>query len=190
MMMQERFSWIVSYLLIGATAIWPRPWPPQTKKIPNAPQAGNSEFVTRNNQGPFDGVKTSLINATSIEWWYFDACSDDGKQGVAAWMFTTNPLALGQNFTQVDFILFHARFLDGTGVDKFIPSEGLVVQTLGEGSSGFYDGIGSGWTGAPDLSTFSFFFDAEEEGVSGSVHIKSVCATLEIFQALSNFVTG
>jgi len=58
-------------------------------------------------------------------------------------------------------------------MNAFIPSEGLVVQTVGEGSSGFYGGIGSGWVGAPDLSAYSFFFDAQEAGVSGSVYINS-----------------
>jgi len=173
-MVKASIGSLIALLLLGVSVIWPRPWPPETKIIPNRPQAGSATYVTNNTQGPFDGAKASLINATNIEWWYFDACSEDGKQGVAAWMFTTNPLALGQNFTEVDFILFHARFADGTGMNAFIPSEGLVVQTVGEGSSGFYGGIGSGWVGAPDLSAYSFFFDAQEAGVSGSVYINSV----------------
>lgn len=148
-----------------------------TKTIPNTPEVGNATYITNNSQGPFDGVKISLIDTANIEWWYFDACSEDGTQGVAAWMFTTNPVALGFDFTEVDFILFHARFTDGTGIDTFLPAKGLVVQALGEGSSGLYDGIGSGWLGAPDLSSYSLFFNNQESNISGSVFVRSVCIT-------------
>lgn len=165
---------LIAFLLVGVGAIWPRPWPPTTTIIPDTPQVGSATYITNNTQGPFDGVKASFINATNIEWWYFDALSVDGTQGVAAWMFTTNPLALGQNFTEVDFILFHARFADGTGMNAFLPSTGLVVETVGEGSSGFYEEIGSGWFGAPDLSSYTFFFNDLESNITGNVYVQSV----------------
>ena len=149
-------------------------WPPQTCLIPPQPQTGNAVFISNNTQGPFDGPKSSIVNSSVIEWWYFDATSEAGDQGIAVWFFNTSPTGLGLDLPTSNWLLIHSRFSDGTGSNTFIPAGEVIVQTVGDGSSGLFTGTGSGWSGAPDLSTYSFFFDSPTYNISGNVFLTSV----------------
>lgn len=144
---------------------------PTTRVIPPHPVKGDSSFIDTHRDGPFDGPHTDLINATAIEWWYFDASSMEGDQAVAVWWMTSNPAAIGLNFTSSNWFIFHSRFKDGTSFDTFIPAEDVIIKTNGDGSSGLYTGTGSGWSGTPDMSHYSLSFDIQDEGIKGEVQI-------------------
>ncbi|KAF2494792.1 hypothetical protein BU16DRAFT_445564, partial [Lophium mytilinum] len=122
-----------------------------------------------------DGPHTDLINSTAIEWWYFDASSMEGDQAIAVWWMTSNPAAIGLNFTSSNWFIFHSRFKDGTSYDTFIPADEVIIKTTGDGSSGLYTGAGSSWSGTPDMSDYSMSFDIRDEGIKGEVQITRVC---------------
>lgn len=182
-----QFLWLLLAALIQATRFQEqtflappqtRFWPPETYIIPPKPQKGEAVFITNNSQGPFDAPKSSLINSTVLEWWYFDATSEGGDQGIAVWFFNTDPSALGFDIPSSNWLLVHTRFTDGTGQDFFIPAGEAIVQTIGDGSSGVWTGAG-GWSGSPDLSKYEFRFDNAEFKISGNVIITSVSIRIQ-----------
>ncbi|KAF5003895.1 hypothetical protein FDECE_9600 [Fusarium decemcellulare] len=137
-------------------------WRPKTHVIPPQPQTGEASYIAKGSQGPWDGPKSSLINSTNFEWWYFDARSQDGDQGVAVWYMNSNPARFGLDLPTSNWFIFHARFLDGEGIDVVVPAEKAIINSFGEGSTGLWQGSGSGWAGAKDLSKFTLTFDTAE----------------------------
>lgn len=144
---------LISSLFFRVKSIY---WPPTIHIIPPSPVPGITGFVAGASQGPFDGLKSSIINETILEWWYFDACSSSGDQGIAVWFFTTSALNLGLSVPSSNFLLVHAHFSDGTGSNAFIPTYDAIILTEDEGSTGLFSGAGSGWSGASDLRNYEF----------------------------------
>ncbi|KAH8706310.1 hypothetical protein BGZ61DRAFT_531516 [Ilyonectria robusta] len=148
-------------------------WFPRTFSIAPQPQDGVASYITKGSEGPWDGPKSSLINSTNFEWWYFDAASRSGDQGVAVWFMNSNPARFGLDLPTSNWFIFHARFADGEGMDLVVPAESAVINTFGEGSTGLWEGTGSGWAGATDLSKFTISFDMPDKGITGVVDVTS-----------------
>lgn len=149
-------------------------WAPQTFVIEPQPQDGLASYITKGSEGPWDGPKASLINETNFEWWYFDARTNNGDQGVAVWFMNSNPARFGLDLPTSNWFIFHARFQDGTALDTVVPADMAIINTFSEGSTGFWSGTGSGWAGSGDLSKFTLTFDVPEKNIKGIVDVISV----------------
>jgi hypothetical protein len=149
-------------------------WSPQTFVREPGLQNGPASYITKGSEGPWDGPKASLINETNFEWWYFDAHTKNGDQGIAVWFMNSNPARFGLDLPTSNWFIFHARFEDGTGLDTVVPADTAIINTFSEGSTGFWSGTGSGWAGSPDLSKFTLTFDVPGENIKGIVDVISV----------------
>lgn len=125
----------------------------------------------------FDGPKLSSVNSTVFDWWYFDAVSEDGQDQVSVIFFHTDGTAQGfaQGFGTVNYILFTARFSNGTIYEQLLPGTTSTVTTSGDGASGVWSGTGAEFHGTPDLSRYTVILEDLGLDISGSMSLKSVC---------------
>lgn len=167
----------------GVVAKWPRHLehrglpPPTQKQIPPLPQLGISELeFTTTSATPFDGSKTSIVNATTFDWWYFDAVATDLSASITVVFFTclSGPLGFDLDLPTVNFIIVTGMFDDGTTFTEIILGGDATIATSGDGSSGSFDLTGSGWTSTPDLSEYTVSLDAPLAGVTGILKLPSV----------------
>lgn len=126
-------------LLLSSTNVV-KYWPPHVKVIPPHVVEGTTAFVDTPRDGPFDGVHSSIVNESTIEWWYFDASSNEGDQGIGVWFMTSDPARIGLDVPSTNWFLFHSRFSDGEAFDTFVPADEVIIQSIGDGSSGVYTG--------------------------------------------------
>lgn len=68
------------------------------------------------------------------------------------------------------------RFANGTNGTVVLPANGATVTTVGQGSSGIFNGTGWSWAGSPDLSYYKITLDSPESGLVGSFILKSEAA--------------
>ncbi|KAF7548893.1 hypothetical protein G7Z17_g6764 [Cylindrodendrum hubeiense] len=85
----------------------------------------------------------------------------------------SNPARFGLDLPTSNWFIFHARFADGEGIDLVVPADSAVINTFGEGSTGLWEGTGSGWAGATDLSKFTISFDIPNKEIKGVVDVTS-----------------
>ncbi|KAH6955742.1 hypothetical protein BKA56DRAFT_738151 [Ilyonectria sp. MPI-CAGE-AT-0026] len=140
---------------------------------PPQPQQGHATYVTKGSGGPFDGIKSDIINSTNFEWWYFDAISKSGDEGVAIWFMNANPTGWGLDLPTSNWMMFHARFADGDALDLILPGNTAILNEYGEGASGVWEGLGASFVGSKDLSQFSLSFDFPGKGIAGIVDVIS-----------------
>jgi hypothetical protein len=124
-----------------------------------------------------DGPRVFPINATTFDWWYFDAVSDDGTQAVTIIFFTSSYIGFSFNPTSaIDplNIYVFANFPNGTSTSFPVPATSVTITTDGNGATGEWTGTGIGFQGAADLSTYNVTFDNALLGLSGSISLASV----------------
>ena len=153
----------------------------QTINVSNEIHLGNSVAQFVSGASGLDGPKMNPeINATSFDWWYFDAVSSNNSCAVVIVFYMTTdlgfPFVLPLSTLSVDIF---ATFDDGTLV--FLPLNDLplsagtaTVVTDGDGSSGIWDGTGFQWKGSPDLSQYVVTIDSPLLGVTGTLVLSSV----------------
>ncbi|KAL4906209.1 hypothetical protein BDW74DRAFT_177229 [Aspergillus multicolor] len=138
----------------------------------------------------FDAPKVHPVNATTYDWWYFDAVQqpvpgDDGSpiQAHVAFTFYTlgsdsfevltgqfpNGLPSG-NMVQITF-----AWPNGTvDLPVDLPAGDAIITVEGDGSSGNFTGTGCSWKGTPDMSAYVVNINVPEHQLNGSLYIKSV----------------
>ncbi|KAH9211042.1 hypothetical protein DL95DRAFT_258662, partial [Leptodontidium sp. 2 PMI_412] len=124
---------------------------------------------------PFDGPKLNHVNATTFDWWYFDAVSNDATMQLSIVFFSTESTTLGFPFSTgtTNFIVVTALFNNGTVYQNIIPGGDAVITTVGDGSSGTFDLTGGSWVGSPDLSHYEVNVENLLVGISGSMKLQS-----------------
>lgn len=148
----------------------------QAINVSNEIRLGNSIAQFVSGASGLDGPKMDPeINATSFDWWYFDAVSENSCAVVIVFCVTTDlgfPFVPPLSTLSVDIF---ATFEDGTLV--FLPLNDLplragtaTVVTGVDGSSGSWEGIGFEWKGAPDLSQYVVTIDSPLLGITGTLH--------------------
>ncbi|KAH8805358.1 hypothetical protein F5884DRAFT_679389 [Xylogone sp. PMI_703] len=150
---------------------------PTSTVYPLLPPLGPSTGVFTVDQTlPFDGPKLDHVNATTSDWWYFDAVSDDGSTQITIVFFSAEATTLGFPTTlgTSNFVVFTALFDNGTIYQNFIPGGDATIITIGDGSSGNFSLTGGTWAGAPDLSSYEVEVDNALVGISGSMKLKSI----------------
>lgn len=119
----------------------------------------------------FDGPKVSPINATAVDWWYFDSLSADGKSSFVI-TFLMQPSIIDR--THVLLVNFVANFPNGTSTTASALASSAVVVTHGQGSSGQFIGTGANWTGAPNMNFYEVLIDSPVMGINGKMTLRSV----------------
>lgn len=139
--------------------------------------AGPSEVQFTSGPSAADGPRVFPINATTFDWWYFDAVSDDGTQAVTVIFFTSS--YIGFSFDPTSLIdplniYIFANFPNGTSTSFPVPAISVTVTTDDNGATGEWTGSGIGFQGASDLSTYNVTFDNALLGLTGSISLASV----------------
>lgn len=140
-----------------------------------------------------DGPKMSPeINATSFDWWYFDAVAEDGLSAIVIVFYVSTTLAfLVPPLSTLSASIF-ATFEDGSILS--LPADILpniageaTITTDGDGASGIWKGTGFEFQGTPDLSSYVVTINAPLLGVSGTLELTSVstrCTAIRYFSKI------
>jgi hypothetical protein len=149
--------------------------------IPAAIQAGPSEGQFVSSARGFDAPKIHPVNGSAYDWWYFDAISDDAKASLVLVFYTASPAGFpAASFpSTINSITIDAEFPNGTGFAASIPASSATIVTVGDGTTGIFEGTGSGWTSTPDMTRYLVTVDAPSFGIKGTFGLDSVCT--EVF---------
>ncbi|KAL4994180.1 hypothetical protein BDV10DRAFT_9906 [Aspergillus recurvatus] len=180
-------------LLAGHVVSQPQPYPQSQARQIVVPAHPNENAITFtqyiSGRDGFDAPKIYPVNATTYDWWYFDAvqqpaAGDDGRQAQAHIAVTF--YTLGSDSFEVlagqfphglpsgNMVQITLAWPNGT-IDFPIDlaAGGAIFTVEGDGSSGDFTGTGCSWVGAPDLSTYVVHIDVPEHDIRGSLYIKS-----------------
>jgi len=182
--------------LIGAFSVSLRTVLSATKTVvSNFVQPGNSVAQMISGASGLDGPKMApKINATTFDWWYFDAVSEDDSCAVVVVFYLSTdigfPFVPPLSAISVDIF---ATFADGSNL--FIPLNSLpldagaaTIVTDGDGASGIWKGTGFSFMGAPDLSKYVVKIDSPLIGVKGTLELYSVRLQSLTVPCVSSFV--
>jgi hypothetical protein len=159
-----------SVVLTSQAAAW---------KIPNAPNTNEqvAEYTARADQ--FDGPKIlSHPNASSYEWWYFDAVSATDNQSITVIFLestSTSFLNPAGTFLNLQFV---GTYPNGSSFNIAVPTEDCAVATIttaGDGASGAWSHTGFSFAGNPSATQYLVEVDNAEFGISGTMLVNSVC---------------
>lgn len=127
-----------------------------------------------------DGPRVFPINATTFDWWYFDAVSQDGTQALTVIFFTSSFVGFSFDVASVIDplnIWIFSNFGDGIpAVNLPVAATSVTILTDENGASGNWTGSGISFVGTPDLNTYKINFDSPIAGLSGSMTLNSVCS--------------
>lgn len=124
-----------------------------------------------------DGPRVNPINATTFDWWYFDAVSDDGSQALTVIFFTSSFIGFSFDLSSVIDplnVAISATFENGTTSSFSVEATSVEVTTVGNGASGRWVNSGIGFAGAPDLSTYNVTLSNDILGLHGTFTLRSV----------------
>ncbi|PVH97389.1 hypothetical protein DM02DRAFT_730602, partial [Periconia macrospinosa] len=150
--------------------------------------AGPSEVQFTSCASGADGPRVFPINATTFDWWYFDAVSEDETKALTIIFFTSS--FIGFSFDLLSAInplnvWIFANFGNGPPLSFPVAANQVTVNTNGDGASGKWTGSGMKFDGALDLSTYVVDLDNPLLGLKGKLSLKSrgpghyVCGPLE-----------
>ncbi|KAH8816964.1 hypothetical protein F5884DRAFT_241189 [Xylogone sp. PMI_703] len=135
------------------------------------------QFMSCGTAGAVDAPRVNPINATTFDWWYFDAVSLDGSQALSVVFFTSS--FIGFSFDVASLIdplnvWIFANFGDGPALTLPVPATSVEIQTDGnDGVSGKWADSGISFSGALDLSNFNVTLDNTLLGLKGTFSLKS-----------------
>ncbi|KAH9207554.1 hypothetical protein DL95DRAFT_482702 [Leptodontidium sp. 2 PMI_412] len=127
-----------------------------------------------------DAPKVHPVNATTFDWWYFDAVSTDSQESVVIVFYMSTdlgfPFRLPGAAISVDIFV---SFADGSLL--FYPINSLpgslgsaTVVSEGQGASGVWRNSGFSFDGEDDLSRYTVTIDNPVLGVKGTLVLDSV----------------
>lgn len=141
----------------------------ETNILPAPPVNGPASFSSKASFYGMDGVQVQIPNATSYEWWYFDAVSADHSRAVVF-----QPHLQSREFGVRLVLRLNFAYGDGTFDEFTVPGDKLFVSTIGAGSAGLASDGSYSWIGAPDLAEYTINMDLPELGISGEITMQSV----------------
>ncbi|KAK4063585.1 hypothetical protein Trihar35433_8293 [Trichoderma harzianum] len=131
----------------------------------------HSTVEFRSGQTALDGMKVFPSNDTTVDWWYFDVVSWDHKSEIVITFYTAGA-AFNQSGTP-NMVLITYTFENGTDLNIHLQAEDVRIGTIGNGSSGEYQGVGD-WLGSSDMSQYVVRLDSPSNGIFGEIILKSV----------------
>ncbi|KAL2817599.1 hypothetical protein BJX63DRAFT_440738 [Aspergillus granulosus] len=157
---------------------------PSTTVIPPAPVPELSDVTWRSGLDGFDAPKVSPVNATTWDWWYFDAIQSPAPEGerasVVITFYTAVPTAFGllgafasAGYTSLTVVEAGLTWPNGTTETFLFNATGATITVLGNGASGIFEApVGAAsFSGTPDMSTYRV--DLDSPFVSGSVTLQT-----------------
>lgn len=157
-------------MLISQVSAW---------KIPNHPNSDKQlvEWTARADQ--FDGPKIlAYPNASSYEWWYFDAVSATDNQSVTVIFLESTPTSFLNPVGTFLNLQFVGTFANGSSFIFGVPLDNCTVATVttsGDGASGVWGNSGFSFAGNEAATQYLVEVDNAEFGISGSMLVTSVC---------------
>lgn len=152
---------------------------PDSVTLTPALYAGPSQVQLTSCASGADGPRVFPINATTFDWWYFDAVSSDGTQALTVIFFTSSYIGFSFDLASaIDPLNVYVFANTGSGLPVSFPvaATSVTIDTVGNGASGTWTGSGISFQGSPDLSTYTLTFDKTllNLGIEGSFTLKSV----------------
>jgi len=132
---------------------------------------GSTTLATSVDTLALDGVFVTQPNATSYEWWYFDAIASDLSASVVVQPVTTY-LAKPQLELAIQVSL-----ANGTLISFFVPGDKLFVSTVGDGSNGLASDGSYSWWSRPEIGEYEIEVCLEEQGIEGKIKLQAVCTS-------------
>ncbi|KAL3476560.1 hypothetical protein BJX99DRAFT_246756 [Aspergillus californicus] len=149
-----------------------------------APSTENSQVTWISEATGFDGPKVNPINASTWEWWYFDAVqvpTTSGEQAAVVISFYTGTADAFQllapyaelGYTSLALVQTAVTWPNGTTQFFVVNATEAMITAEGNGASGVFEEPGgrASFTGNADMSVYEVSFDAEE--ISGTVTLAS-----------------
>jgi hypothetical protein len=107
-------------------------------------------------ESSFDGPMIGGINATSLEWWYFDAVSENGEQQITVVFYRSQYFS---GLPEINFVEVVMVWPNGTTGRYEFGANSSSVTTTGYGASGVWNGTGLAFTGTSTLSEYTITFN-------------------------------
>ncbi|EXK75774.1 hypothetical protein FOQG_19461 [Fusarium oxysporum f. sp. raphani 54005] len=124
---------------------------------------------------PFDGPKVTPVNSTTFDWWYFDVVDKNASQSLTVAFYTASNTALAflPKLGSLNFVHVSGILPNGTTFKSIIPAIDSPVRTVGDGSSGSWEGAGFSWKGSPSLDHYKIKANDASVGYKGVMKLKS-----------------
>ncbi|KAL3459317.1 hypothetical protein BJX64DRAFT_205421 [Aspergillus heterothallicus] len=158
---------------------------PSTTVIPPTPVPQLSDVTWRSDVTGFDAPKVSPVNATTWDWWYFDAIQSPAPAGERASVVVIFYTATAGGFdllgtfasagyTSLTLVETEVTWPNGTTNSYLFNSTEATITALGNGASGVYESLigTASFNGTPDMSRYRV--DLHSPLVAGSVILDSV----------------
>ena len=145
--------------------------------IPSTVSDGPSNIQYNWTGTNLDGPKVKPFNASSFEWWYFDAISSDLDYSLVLVFHAAGPNAAGQTNATIGSAVsaeVDVTLADGSAISVEVAGDSLTIVTEGDGSTGVLNGTGWSWIGQPDLSRYDIAINDTTNAVIGTVSLNSV----------------
>jgi len=104
----------------------------------------------------FDGPQIVDGNATSFDWWYFDAVTKDGTSAVTIIFYRTGIEELD---VSLDYVEVTLAFPNGSSFTETIAANSSNVTACGFGASGVWNAEVGSFVGTPDLSMYTILLN-------------------------------
>ena len=134
--------------------------------IPSTIVTGDVPIITTA-QPSFDGPMVGAVNSTSLDWWYFDAVSEDGSTGASIVFLRT---VIFDVSVSADFVQVTLKS-NGISLDEIFEVNSSSVSTAGFGASGSWPGVGS-FEVSPDLSQYTVKLNTGS--IQGTLTVRSI----------------
>ncbi|MCJ1473861.1 hypothetical protein MMC13_002514 [Lambiella insularis] len=170
-----RFASVIS-LLASIVAAGDR-WSSTQIYSPDAAVGDSGALFTSTAHG-LDAPKVTPVNATSYDWWYFDAVSEDQQYNVVFTFLAAPASGFPSSAAPDNAILQAAFFLSYPGHETSyytaIPATDATVVSVGNGANGHFEGTGMGFTGTPHMDYYVVYLDSPSIGVKGYMTLQSL----------------
>ncbi|KAL2869747.1 uncharacterized protein BJX67DRAFT_391755 [Aspergillus lucknowensis] len=172
-----------------------------TVVVSSTPVPELSDVIWTSENTGFDAPKVSPINATTWDWWYFDATQspteNDEQASVVVTFYTATASGFdllagyaAEGFTSLTLVEARVTWANGSSEAYIFNATEAVITAVDNGASGDFDegADKASFTGAPDLSAYRV--GLQSLLISGSVTIHSVapahypCGPAEASKAL------
>ncbi|KAJ6486022.1 hypothetical protein DFH09DRAFT_1054425 [Mycena vulgaris] len=131
---------------------------------------GTSEVDFTSSAAGLDAPKIRPINATAIDWWYFDVVSTDPQSRASVVVVFSTGGAPDMPLRVQATVSFPNGTLTSTNTS--VPADSATVTTEGNGSSGDWHGSGITWRYSARSGAYDIFIDSPGLDMKGQIHFQ------------------
>ncbi|KAJ7225045.1 hypothetical protein C8J57DRAFT_1440143 [Mycena rebaudengoi] len=132
---------------------------------------GTSEVDFTSSTAGLDAPKVRPINASAIDWWYFDVVSTDPNSRASVVLVFS---AVGGVPDMPLRAQATVSFPNGTltSTETVVPADRATVTTEGNGSSGDWHRSGFTWRYSAHSGAYDIFIDSQDLDMEGQIHFQ------------------